>query len=459
MLKGFRYFLADLAYWIRSHLGRAALAGLGLLALVGVGFGGYLGVEELSGDDAPPPEAPAPQVIVRTEEAPEETADLGFPAFATRNTTRVGGPDPTAAAAGVALATFPSTGGVEGPDAVTLLDAEDWPGGIAASVLVADPVRAPILLSEDGELDELTAQALRSLAPRGSAATNDRQVFRIGDAADPPGARSLSIAGENPAALAAEVASLRDELTSGPPEHVVVASSDEPAFAMPAAGWAARSGDPVLFAQRDSVPAPTLKTLERYEDVPVYLLGPESVLSRKVESQLEKVADKVVRVGDEDPVDNAIAFARFVDGSFGWNINDPGHGFVLVNTERPIDAALASPLSASGTWGPLLVTDDAAAPPPALESYLLDLKPGYEDDPTRAVYNHVWVIGDEESVSVDFQARVDEIAEVAPIRAGGGGSVLGPSPGAPEPEQELEPGGGANRGADGGGRNGGGGSF
>ncbi len=136
----------------------------------------------------------------------------------------------------------------------------------------------------------------------------------------------------------------------------------------------------------------------------------------------------------DDPVTNAIEFARYTDGTFGWNINDPGHGFVIANSTRPSDAGAAAPLSASGTWGPLLLTDQAEAPPPELEGYLLDLKPGYEDDPTRAVYNHIWVIGDEGAISVPFQVQVDEIAELAKVRSGRGGSVLGPTPGTPEAE-------------------------
>ncbi len=90
---------------------------------------------------------------------------------------------------------------------------------------------------------------------------------------------------------------------------------------------------------------------------------------------------------------------------FGWNINDPGHGFVIANAERPIDAGVASPLSASGTWGPLLVATDGAALSEPLDTYLLDLKPGYADDPTRAVYNHIWLIGDTSALSVDLQGR------------------------------------------------------
>jgi hypothetical protein len=220
-----------------------------------------------------------------------------------------------------------------------------------------------------------------------------------------------------------------------------VVSEAEPALAMPAAGWAARSGDPVLFVERDSVPEPTLETLRRYRDVPVYVLGPESAVSAKAIAQIEKVSPPVERVGAEDPVANAVDFARYASGSFGWNINDPGHGFVIANSDHPLDAAAAAPLSASGTWGPLLVSDDATVVPAALDGYLLDLKPGYAGDPTRAVYNHIWLIGDDATLSVDFQARVDQLAEVAPVTSGSGAGALGPAPGTPEsqPNEEQKP--------------------
>jgi hypothetical protein len=159
---------------------------------------------------------------------------------------------------------------------------------------------------------------------------------------------------------------------------------------------------------------------------------------------IEHVAPSAQRVGAEGPAENAIAFARYADGSFGWNINDPGHGFVIANADRPLDAGVAAPLSASGTWGPLLVAADGAALPDALRTYLLDLKPGYEDDPTRAVYNHIWLIGDTSALSVDLQAQVDELAEVAPVTSGSGASAAGQSAGAPESQpdgntQEDEP--------------------
>lgn len=431
-----RYFFSDVRYWVRGHLGRAALA---LLLLAGVATGAVFGVSALS-DDEPelePEPAPSPQVFVGRADAPEEPAELGFPAFATSNTTRVAGQDPVADAAGIALATFPP-GANEGAAAVTLVDAEDWAEGVAASSLVAEPIGAPILLTDGEDLPELTASALDSLDPAGNPATGSTQVFSIGGSPEPRGLKASAIDGANAAEVAAEVAATREELTGEPPEHVLIASSDDPAYAMPAAAWAARSGDPVLFAQADSVPAATIEALEGLEDVPVYILGSEDVISGSAEKEIADAAGSEVKraATADDPVTNAVEFARYTDAGFGWNINDPGHGFVIANSERPADAAAAAPLSGSGTWGPLLLTDDAGSPPAALEGYLLDLKPGYEDDPTRALYNHIWIVGDESAVSVDFQVELDEIAEVARIKAGSGDSFLGPDTASPEPEAQ-----------------------
>jgi hypothetical protein len=405
---------------------RVAVFGAGLAALVGLGVGAYLLADSLKGGDQSA--QPAPNVVIH-EQQPQVADDLGFPAFATKNTTRVAGVDPVADAVGVALAVFPSTGGVEGPDAVTLVDAGDWASGIAAASLMAPPVGAPILLTDSGSTPGITADALGALAPEGSASTDGHQAFAVGSAAAPSGLRTERVSGGNPAELAAAIDKLRQTLTGDQPEHIVLASSDKPQFAMPAAAWAARSGDPVLFLSKNSVPKPTLDAIGRHKGVPVYVLGPPSAVSDKALAQVDKVAPGVSRIGAESPVDNAIAFARYVNGTFGWNINDPGHGFVIANDSRPLDAAAGAPLSASGDWGPLLITDDAARLPAALRGYLLDVKPGYVTDPTRAVYNHVWLLGDQDAISVGFQAEADDLAEVAQVTSGSGLKVGGP-PGA-----------------------------
>jgi hypothetical protein len=417
------------ALWRRRLVFAAGI----LVALGGVVAGGYFAIDSLNGDSEQP--APAPSVVVH-EQQPAAAEDIGFPAFATKNTTRVAGPDTAADAAGVALAVFPSTGGVERPVAVSLVENGDWPAGLAAASLVAEPIRAPILVTGSDETPEVTADALDALAPTGSAKTDRKQIFAVGSASAPSGLLTERVSGSNPAEIAAEIDRLRQRLTGARAQHILLASSEQPAFAMPAAAWAARSGDPVLFMKERSAPKPTLAALRRHRGVPVYVLGPPSVISDKALKAVRKVAPSVERIdASEDPVENAIEFARYVSGSFGWDINDPGHGFVIANASRPLDAAAAAPLSASGAWGPLLITDDGSRVPAALGGYLLDIKPGYVNDPTRALFNHVWVIGDQEAISVGFQSQVDDLVELVEIRSGQG-TQLGPPPGTPEHERE-----------------------
>jgi len=403
-----------------------------LVALGAVGVGVYFLVDSLGDSDKQP--APAPSVVVVPDQQAPATQDLGFPAFATKNTTRVAGLDAVANAAGVALAVFPSSGGVTGPAAVTLVADDDWASGIAAASLAAQPIRAPILFTGTDDIPDFTAEALSALGPAGSAKTDGKQIFTIGSATAPRDLEARRITGSTPAAIAAAIDRLRQKLTGAQPQHIVLASSDQPAFAMPAAAWAARSGDAVLFVSKDAAPKATLAALRHDKHVPVCALGPPSVISSKALEQVRKVAPGAKRVGAEDPVQNAIVFARYASGSFGWDINDPGHGFVIASAGSPLDAAAAAPLSASGDWGPLLITDDPGQVPSTLRGYLLDVKPGYVSDPTRAVYNHVWLIGDQDTISVGFQAQVDDLAEVVQIRSGSGGG-LGPPLRAPNHKQ------------------------
>lgn len=394
------------------------LAALVVLALAFIAaaivFGSGNGGEEDSTSATPAP-APAPADDTASGDAASTppAAELGYPTFATNNTVRIGGSDPVANAAGAALAVFPSTTAEQRPSAVTVVGEEDWAGAIAAAVLMASPVRSPILFSSPDELPEASEEALAALDPQGSEATGGAPLFAVGTVAYP--GEAAPVDSGDPAGTAAQIANLRDRLFGKPPQHVVVASSASPDFAMPAAAWAARSGDPVLYSEPDKLPAPTATFLEQHPKVPVYVLGPSEVISKEVFGEIGKISKRVKRVAGEDPVANAIALARYRDGDFGWNVNDPGHGFVLTRSDSPANAAAAAPLSASGTWGPLLLTDGADALSPELRSYFLDVKPGYTDDPTRAFYNHVWVVGDEDAISVEQQAEVDALAELAKI--------------------------------------------
>jgi hypothetical protein len=410
---------------------RRAAAVLAVLLVAGIGFGiGYLVFDgsDDSGTSSRSIVVVDPGVVSNpdddTEPAPD--APIGFPALATRNTTRVGGADPIADAAGVALASYPSAGGAPRAPAVVLAPSDSWQEALAATPLTADPIAAPVLLGNPDGVPTVTADALTALRPEGLADAKGAQVISVGDVAEPDDLEALEITGGDPAKLADHVDEERARLTGvDHPDHLLVVSSKDAELAMPAAAWAARSGDPILFAAGDDVPEATLDTIKRHPRVPIYVLGPDSVISAKALDELGKTGSLVNRVGSEDPVENAIDFARYSDGDFGWDVNDPGHGFAIANTDRPLDAAAAAPLSAGGKPGPLLVTDDAAAVPEALQGYLSDTQPGFVDDPSRALYNHVWLLGDPAALSVAFQAQVDTLTQLARVSSGTSGPDFG----------------------------------
>ncbi len=227
---------------------------------------------------------PTPEVGVQSK-TPQAGQKLGFPIVATKNTTRVAGADPVADAAGVALAVYPSTGRGTHPPAVALAPSDNWQAAIAASVLMAAPTRAPVLLSNSDSVPSATADALKLLAPTGSGSAAGAQIFRIGDATAPHGFHTANIGGGDPYALAASIDRFYSAANGTTSSDVVVTTGEQPAYAMPAAGWAAESGDPVLYVTQSDIPGPTRQALLAHNRPRIYVLGPTSAdLGRRPEA-------------------------------------------------------------------------------------------------------------------------------------------------------------------------------
>jgi hypothetical protein len=242
-------------------------------------------------------------------------------------------------------------------------------------------------------------------------------VIRIGDKpARPGGYKTAVLQGKDPYERAAAIDRFFSAARGKPTPDVVVASGENADYAMPAAAWAARSGDSVLLTKKDEVPVSVRKAIVSHDKPSIYVLGPPSVVSAKAVAQLSRLG-RVTRIQGKTPVTNAIAFARFQKRGFGWGVVVPGYNFTVANTSRPQDAAAAAALATGGVFAPLLLTDKAKDVPNPLEQYLLSVQPGYEDDPGQAVYNRVWILGDDKQVSVDAQARMDQITELIPVQS------------------------------------------
>jgi hypothetical protein len=353
---------------------------------------------------------------------------LGFPNLATKNTTRVATEDPVSVAASVALAVFPSAATGTHPTAIALAPTDSWQAAIAAASLMGAPFRAPILLSPPGKLPHATVAALRQLAPTGAISLGGVQLIGIGDVPTLRHLHSAAIEGSDPFTLAAAIDAYEARHRGKYAINVMVASADAPQYAMPAAGYAAESGEPVLFVTPSGVPEATRRALVAHHRPHIFVLGPPSAVPNSVLAELAHYGP-VARIGAADPAANAVAFTEYRDpdcaygqpcvhvpGSFGWAIRSPGHGYVLLDAGATLDAAAASALSSSGSYGPQLLIDDPNTLPESVLNYFLNYAtPGYTGEgPTAAVYNHAWLIGGTKQISAVVQAQVDGLLEAVP---------------------------------------------
>ncbi|CAN5603659.1 cell wall-binding repeat-containing protein [soil metagenome] len=339
--------------------------------------------------------------------------NLGFPEFATKNTTRVAGTNATRTAAAVVRAVFPDR--ARKPAAITLVDTSDWRVAVAAAALMAAPIKAPVLYSDGNELPAASRRAIDVLEPAGSKAAGNAEIIRVGDVAKPSGYKSTDLEGATPLALTRSIAGLIISAKTRTAPSVIVTSADDPSYAAPAAGYAAKTGDPILFVNKNKIPPETRAALANLARPRIYLLGPSKIISPEVSRQLRRLG-AVKRVGGQDPVRNAIEFARYFDGDFGWAVSTPGHGMVFARAGRPLDAAAAAPLSGAGSYGPLFLLDDADRLDESLQGQLLDTQPAYRTNPVAGVYNHGWIIGDRKAITISTQAKLDSLLEIGPER-------------------------------------------
>ncbi len=385
----------------------------------------------------------------------------GVAGISTKNTTRLGGSDPADDAAAVARAVYPGLTPATRPQAVVIVDRGDWPAALAASSLASAPLAAPLLYAEGDTLPEVSEQALRAMRPIGAATLGGVQAITVGDSvAAPAGYRLKAIAGslgapaggsgtastsstasaatagsEGDAAAGAGVSVLRllQAARGRSPRDVIVVAVDAPrALQMPAAGLAAESGAPILFVTRSGVPRATSEALKALERPAIYVVAPK-MLHATAYAALGRLGTVVHVTGEagpgeaaahasEDPVENAISVSRFSRGTFGWGIHEAGHGLVFANVARALDAPAAAPLSAHGDYGPLLLLEHSASVPAPLTHYLSNIEPGYTTaiPPVREVYNHGWLIGDEQAISALAQAEIDTVLEIAPRQQSAG---------------------------------------
>ena len=291
----------------------------------------------------------------------------------------------------VANALFPEAGN-NAPSGTIRVPADNWQAGVAAAPLIRW-VNGPLVM-------------------------DDGATVRVESSAQ-------NVPGEFPESDSASLAALVDAATAtiaGSPTTNVLLVSEDPGFAIPAAYWAAQSGDTVLFAN-NTLPEATREALSRRNgEARIYTLGVDGGTLGLDEFGTHQ------NLSASNNITAALEIAEFYDedndfgwgfelNNFGWRVNG-NYNFVLANQELPEMAIAGLSLGRFGKFGPLLWTDSDRLPI-LTRQYLWKAKTEYFTNPVEGPFNHTWILGDYDIIDSAVQGRSNTSQEISDYRSQG----------------------------------------
>lgn len=357
-------------------------------------------------------------------------------ALVTSFTTRYAGRNVYETALTLAQATFPASRHANQPGAIILARPDRKEELMAAVSVIHHPVDAPILFVDADRLPAETHAALERFQPEGIAFDGGTQVIAIGSIADQVirevealglKVRQIRGAADDPANLAAAVDDYRASIHADHPDIVVIASLDQPDFALPALSFVAHMPAGFTFVSRDSIPEATRGLLSRrFGPAYMYLMGPESAISEAVARELARYGH-VQRLAAPDPYALSAYFSGYRDSGrdfgywvgrtprdFGWGVAGPGRNFTFVNPEAWAEGLAAAVLSHRGKHGSILLVEQDAVPEP-VRRYLAETVRPRPTAPRDQLFNHGSIVGGTEIISQRLQGEIDGLLRPLPV--------------------------------------------
>ncbi|WP_425272982.1 cell wall-binding repeat-containing protein [Parageobacillus thermantarcticus] len=344
---------------------------------------------------------------------------------ATKNVTRINTDDPIELSVKVSQTVWPATHKENQPGGVILVPVENWQIALASVDFIHHPNNGPVLFTKDQKIPDAVIKEINRLQPLGTA--DGTQIMVMGNLKKSElnklkNFKLKQISETDPAAFAKEIDRFYSDIAGKTPQGVIIGSLEEKAklYTLIAANWIAHMEEPLLYVTENDIPQPTKVALQqRKGKANIYLLGPESVISKKVENELKSFGS-VVRIAGETPVQQSVSFAAYKDEKtkFGWGLNDPGHGVSFISTKTPELAIAAAPFSHLGKHAPLIWLENGTLTKDVY-AFLARLKPTFTDDPTAGPYNHAFLSGTFRSISYQTQGIIDEKLEIVPATGKG----------------------------------------
>ena len=362
------------------------------------------------GEDAPERRTPATPPAAKS---PPAGSEFG------RNVARVPGISSTDVAGAAVMAAYPPERG-QRPRGFVLVQKGAWRELVLAAQFAADPVNAAVLPIERDYLPTAAVDLVYRFKPRGFPKAKGLQALILGPAGDDvladlqdAGLKMSQLKGMSAPKLSAELVPYRSGFAGRHSSSILIVSArdSDRDYALPAAAWSAFSGDTVAFVEGDEIPKATRDLLVqrkklRLEEPTMYVIGPESAVSKDVARELDAFGT-VKRVAGRDAAETAVAVARYRDRStgFGWGQVDGPGSLSLVNPRDWGNGVAALAYAARGPRAPLLFTEPDGTLPRSVRTYLRELR---GDDPSQA-----FALGGEKSIATPLLTELDGLLEPA----------------------------------------------
>jgi putative cell wall-binding protein len=329
----------------------------------------------------------------------------------TLNTTRICGSNPVETALGVSRIGFTNMK----PNVVILVNKEEVFDGIAAAPLVHFPINAALLFTDGSRLSREVLNEIARLSPKGYRGIH---VFLMGNISknvsmelNGYGLRTYHIAGRNHYETACKIPAIRKEY-----ENILIISGEDYSEGISAAYWSAHHGDPILFVQRNGIPACTLEAIRKSHDINIYILGSSNTVPKTVENTLSKLPNvkHLSRIDGANPYEIAVNFAKFKDPktNFGWGRNyRDGHAFTFSTLNHPMETIAGILFAHMGKHTPLLLIKKDSIPS-VVESYIKSVKPMPPKDMPRPPFMHGFILGDTSLISYPAQVMLEGILSI-----------------------------------------------
>ena len=336
-----------------------------------------------------------------------------------RNVARIGGKSSADVASAALLAVHDDRS--HQPRGLVLTPQDDWRQAVIAAQFAASPVSGAIVPTAGDYLPAGPTDLLTRLRPSGFPRAQGVEAVLLGKAGNDVltaihGAdlHLTELSADSPEQLTLKAIPFRGGWAHAYSDAVVVVSSEERDYALPAAAWSAYSGDTVAFVTRSEVPGETREALVqrakvRLQKPTIYVIGPPEVVPGSVVSELSRYG-RVKRVAGDTPAATAVALARYKDPKtgFGWGLDAGPANVSLVNVRDWANTFGALAFAGTGPRAPLLLTDSATSLPPAVLRYLSRLR--------NAAPNQGFVFGDQASIEPGQLTQLDRALAAASAR-------------------------------------------